>query len=117
MTWADYEPESYRMEIRGHAGAAPAGQDLVCAGISTLAFALINAAMSCEEYGGHVMVQGDSSKKADTFGADAPLIRVECCPEEGAEDRCREMFRTIWCGLQTLEENYPEYLVLTEGDG
>lgn len=104
MTRVDYDPESFRMEIRGHAGAAPAGQDIVCAGISVLSYALINAAMSVPEYNGHTLVNEGEA-----------LIRVECCPEDGAEDRCREMFRTIWCGFETIAESYPEYIEVTEG--
>ena len=104
MTRVQYDPESFRMEIRGHAGAAPAGQDLVCAAISALSYTLINAAMSCEDFGGHVLMNDGEA-----------LIRVECCPEDGAEERCREMFRTIWCGLATIEESYPDYITLTGG--
>lgn len=102
MTRVDYDPEDFRMEIRGHAGAAPAGQDLVCAGISVLSFGLINAAMSVPEYNGHVMVSEGEA-----------VIRVECSPEEEHEALCREMFRVIWCGFETIAESYPDYIQLT----
>lgn len=104
MTMVDFEPEEFRLEIRGHAGTAPSGQDLACAGISTLVYTLINAAMSVEEYHGHTLVnEGDA------------LIRVECCPEEGAEDRCSEMFRTVWRGFEMMGESYPDHIILTGG--
>jgi uncharacterized protein YsxB (DUF464 family) len=104
MTRVDYDPESFRMEIRGHAGAAPAGQDIVCAGISVLSYTLINAAMSVPEYDGHTLVNEGEA-----------LIRVECCPDEEHEELCREMFRVIWQGFETIAESFPQHIQLTGG--
>lgn len=40
---------SRNLQMQGHAGAAPKGQDLVCAGASTLALTLGRAAVLMEE--------------------------------------------------------------------
>ena len=39
MTEIRYNPIALRIRISGHAGHAPAGQDIVCAGVSALFFA------------------------------------------------------------------------------
>ena len=36
-----------RLEAAGHAGYAPAGQDIVCAGVSTLMQALVSLLAGC----------------------------------------------------------------------
>lgn len=104
MTTVSYDPEQFRIEIKGHAGMAPAGRDLACASVSTLVFTLMNAASAVEEYRTHIM----------TCKKDA-CIRVECDPDQEHEQLCSEMFRTIMFGFEALQELHPEYIHLTGG--
>ena len=98
MTKVEYDPEEFRMEIRGHAGTAPPGQDLVCAAASTLSFALVNAALDRgEQYNTHLHLN-----KKDA------VIGVRCYPDEEHEELCREMFRTILHGFALLREGNPD---------
>lgn len=92
---------SFKLELSGHAGAAPAGQDLVCAGASALGFALLNAARSREDY--HAEVYMDWNDAA---------ILVECHPEQDAEAECAEMFRVIMHGYAVLKQTAPEHITV-----
>lgn len=40
MIYVKYNPDEVRLQLRGHAGQAPIGQDIVCAGVSALYGAL-----------------------------------------------------------------------------
>ena len=40
MVVIDYNRQFPRVTVKGHAGTAPAGQDLVCAAVSTLTYTL-----------------------------------------------------------------------------
>ena len=104
MTWVDYDPDELRMEIRGHAGGGDAGKDLICAAISTLTFSLMNAATDVQEYQTHLFMDEKNA-----------VIRVECFPDQAHEDLCREMFRTVWRGYETIQEQFPDNITLTGG--
>lgn len=104
MTKIFYYPDEHRMEIRGHSGAAPAGSDIVCAAVSSLTFALMNAATEVPEWMTNVFI--------DNTGA---VIRVQCYPDEEQEPVCREMFRTILAGFDNLAETYPDHVKLIGG--
>ena len=97
MTRVRYYPDLFRMEIRGHAGSAPAGQDLVCAAESILAFQLIESASDVPEYAASIYMN-------DRDG----IISVECSPDEEHEERCRHMFQVIHTGFEVLAAKYPQ---------
>jgi Predicted ribosomal protein len=99
MTKILYEPERLHLRIEGHAGSAPKGEDLVCAGVSALGFALAKAAL---ERGGHVVTDEQRA-----------LIDVRCNPEGGGEETgVPAMLETIAGGLELLAERYPDYVIL-----
>lgn len=104
MTKIRYYPDEYRVTINGHAGFDKAGEDIVCAGISTLAYTLINAATDDPAYMAHVYMNGDPAE-----------IQVQCYPDDDHKDLCSEMFRTIMHGYETIRESYPEYITITGG--
>lgn len=106
MTTIKVDPDRYRVRISGHALAGQKGEDLVCAGVSTLGFALWNAAMDRDEYHAECKMDRDSA-----------ALEVECRPEEDAEAECAEMFRTIMQGFALLRQGRPENIeILIEGD-
>lgn len=103
MIKVKYSP--YRLEVKGHAGSAPAGKDLVCCAVSTLAYTLMTAAAETDE----------TVDSFDPVIYEAPgEIRVMCEPKD--EARCTEMFRTICAGLEALAEQYPDYITYTKED-
>lgn len=97
MTRVIYDPGRYRMEICGHAGAGKPGEDLVCAAVSALTFALANAARDRDEHHARVLIDEQSAD-----------VLVQCEPEDGA--LCEEMFRTVLHGLAVIKSRYPAHL-------
>lgn len=95
MTRVLYEPKDFHIRIEGHAGSAPKGEDLVCAGVSALGFAMLLAA-------------GDYDADVVT-DEQAGVMDVRCKPE-GPFDRAlaETMLDTIAGGLELLAGQYPE---------
>lgn len=97
MTNILYEPRAFRLRIDGHAGSAPKGEDLVCAGISALGFALLLAAGE-EDY--NAEIETDAGRG---------LIDVRCRPSGlWGRDHCTVMMETIAGGLELMAGQYPD---------
>ena len=77
-----------RLVVQGHAGYGPAGQDIVCAAVSALVYALAGV---LQEKG--QLARGD--------------IREGYADIAGAGDCARE-FALVRCGLEMLAGQYPE---------
>lgn len=92
-----------RLCVRGHAGQAPVGQDIVCAGVSALTVALAESAelrrKKCISL--DIMVEKGN---AHIFA----VPRAEHAPELMA------VFDTAVCGLRHIERAYPEYLTFIQ---
>ena len=90
--------EGMRLEIEGHAGYAPIGQDIVCAAVSTLTYTLAQnlALMLC----------------ADEYTADLENghAYIEARPPETLAELCRGIFMTIANGYAMLEAQYGQYI-------
>lgn len=82
-----------RITVSGHAGYAPAGQDIVCAAVSALTYAL---AGYLEETGQAV--------RSD--------IRRGYADIEGAEG-CGAAFALVRCGMEQLAAAYPGCVEMT----
>jgi len=90
-----YEPGVRRLTADGHAGYAPRGQDIVCAAVSALLFALIgdlqqrpNALRQLDIQPGHVVIAG------------------------GEED-CLASFSLTVEGLRQIAMRYPAFVAVT----
>ena len=107
MTEGYYNVEEMRLHLKGHAGAAPAGQDIVCAGISTLCFALINTLLEEQEAG---------TMETDWNITQAPMeVSVRARPRTAHyRRRAQDYFRVIVMGLRAMEQEYPQNLRLEE---
>lgn len=80
----------------GHAGAAPRGEDLVCAGISTL---LCTLAAQLEQADGKCFVLLEPGF-------------ADLCAERTAQTEAA--FSFAGTGLRLLASKYPQYLTVTE---
>lgn len=89
------EPGEIGLSITGHSGFAEIGKDLVCAGITTLVMALIDAVQEEPGYDANVKYEEGS-------------IEVTCLPDEAHRDQCFEDFRVILCGLDRLAGSFPD---------
>lgn len=93
------EKGSIHMVMKGHSGAAPRGEDPVCAGATTLCYTLAQAVKFLEETG-KLRIE--------------PLIeireghaRIIATPKE---DGFAEVLYAFWfmqCGIHVLAHNYP----------
>lgn len=99
---------SRNLQMQGHAGAAPKGQDLVCAGASTLALTLGRAAARMEE---------------EEMLARPALVRLEAgdtaisvLPRREWAASADAIFWTILLGLSRLAQAYPQYVQLKGGE-
>lgn len=103
MTKAVYEPDDFHLRIEGHAEAAKP-IDPICAGISALAWALVEASTDRACYRAALFLD-------DRKG----IIDVRCDPENGARKDCRYMFEIIVGGLQLIAQRYPDNLQIIGG--
>ena len=99
---------SRNLQMQGHAGSAPRGQDLVCAGASTLALTLGRAAALMEE---------------EEMLARPALVRLEVgdtaisvLPRQEWAASADAIFWTILLGLSRLAKAYPQYVQLKGGE-
>lgn len=99
MTKVTYHPQDFHMRIEGHAGAAPAGGDLVCAGVTILGWTLIAGAEEAPEWKMHLYLNEKDG-----------IMDVRCYPDKEGEARCRDLFDTIARGYELMAEKYPEYI-------
>lgn len=83
------------IELKGHAGVAPLGQDLVCAGLSTLTVTL--AEFLAETDKGSSMIRDDGYARF-------------AIPEAFERDTALAV-----CGFRWLAKEFPQYVSIEEG--
>lgn len=88
---------SLRLEAAGHAGYAPAGQDIVCAGASTLMQALV------------YLLAGEESARSDAWDEpDGPRLAVAV--QAPVAPWVQGAFELAKAGFTLLAERYPDNL-------
>ena len=90
---ADPEGGKLTMRAEGHAGYAPAGQDIVCAAVSCLMQTLAYSA-----------AEDEKTSSCIYQGKDGPAVSVET----GDSVLMRDKFELVADGLDLLAEQYPE---------
>lgn len=98
MTDITYDSGALVMTVKGHAGSAPAGEDLVCCAISTLTETLIAA------------LQENKIHRAVESNEAAGLIRIRALPSDAMVTIARIAFDTIAAGYAGLALEYPEHV-------
>ena len=88
MTRLFYDPKAPEMRFEGHAGAGEAGNDPVCAALSTLMYTLLEA----------LPAEGVERYLADGY-----------CRVRGGD---RETYEVIAAGLRLLAAEYPAHVCL-----
>lgn len=89
-----YDRENCRMSIFGHAGYAPKGADIVCAGVTALEIAL----------------------EHHFYTRDGCYVRIE--PSSAifvGTEETRDVMDCIWGGLTAIGENYENWVVCARG--
>lgn len=97
---------SLHMQAVGHAGAGPKGQDLVCAGVSTLAETLAQAVE-------RLYFQGMLRRcpKVELYEGNAEIIAV---PKERLHREVAMVFWTVQNGIAELAASFPGNVSLEE---
>lgn len=90
---ADPEGGKLTMRAEGHAGYAPAGQDIVCAAVSCLMQTLAYSA-----------AEDEKTSSCIYQGGEGPVLNVEA----GDSVLMRDKFELVADGLDLLAEQYPE---------
>ena len=86
-----------RLEASGHAGYAPAGQDIVCAGASTLMQALVS------------LLAGEKTARSDAWDEpEGPRLAVTAAAPQ--EPWVEGAFELAKAGFALLAERYPDNL-------
>lgn len=96
------EKDEHHIKIEGHAGYGEAGNDIVCAGISTLAYTMINELTNLEKHGVMSSYQLTDGKIHIIFSGDEKIFE----PVESV----------IITGFEMISENFPDNLTLTRGE-
>lgn len=85
--------------IIGHAGSAPAGEDIVCAGISALTQTGVNALSAIAE-----------ARPRLHYGDGFLSVRLPATLSRRQRHRARVILRTVEQGLYDMAAAYPEYM-------
>lgn len=89
----------FELTVSGHAGYAPEGQDIVCAGASMLTATLARALGGIDGY---------------SYEDDGHTVRIACMPSLGQVERVVQVFDVIDCGYGILCNSYPNHVRYTK---
>lgn len=103
MITADFDGRHNRLTVSGHAGAAPKGEDLICAGVTTLVEALAAALDDLERRGWldwKEVSLGEGKAEIQAYGKPSYKVAVHSA------------FWVAVCGMRWIGIHYPEYLCI-----
>ncbi len=89
------------INIEGHSRYGDSGNDIVCAGVSALAYTLLNTLLD-EEASGNI-------KLIRNIVADG-VVNLEIKSFDFSKNRIDGMLYLIMTGFYMLEESYPDYI-------
>ncbi|MGM9662434.1 MAG: ribosomal-processing cysteine protease Prp [Oscillospiraceae bacterium] len=95
------------LEVKGHAGAGPAGQDIVCAAVSALAQTLGDRVEALAMQGGAYCFEKAYRREENSW-----IVVGSFLPEE--ESRARAWFEFVREGIAAIAAQYPERVELEE---
>lgn len=88
------------LTLSGHAGAAPAGVDTVCAAASMLAYTVAQEVLEMQG-------KGKLRKKA-TVKLDQGTALITCKPKKSAWSEALHLYKVAQTGYRLLTANFPE---------
>ena len=109
MVHVEYElyENDFRLAVRGHAGYAEKGKDIVCAGIS----ALMRALQVCFE---QELFLSDAAYVEKVVRDGFAHFAVQGIEDSELEARIFYYFHMCIKGLRELEKQYPDYITVTD---
>lgn len=100
-----YSQKDYSLKINGHSGYASNGNDIVCAGASTLFYTLCQTLLSLDFEKYFQTPPELNIKSGDSY--------VKCVPEYDYRSVIDNVFFTIINGFELLESEYPNFINIT----
>lgn len=88
--------------LSGHSGAAPAGEDLICAGVTTLAYAL---AQTVSDHA----ARGALTEVPQMILSSGKAI-ISATPKEKFRDTLQGAFQMAINGIKLLATHYPDHI-------
>ncbi len=105
----DKDKRECSLMVKGHAGQADIGKDIICASASILAF---TAAQVLK-----IMDEGGEFSQHPTLNLENGDATVSCCADDDTTFlQVTQTFFTIAMGYKLLAHNYPQYVELTYSD-
>ena len=101
-----FDQEKMSVLATGHAGSAPKGEDLVCAGVTTLVLTLADN-VECMKEAGMVEQSAVSIQEG--------VARIMCIPNPEYAHVVELVFRSICRGFSGLAAANPQYMVYGVG--
>lgn len=101
----DNESGTLSLIVKGHAGAAAAGQDLVCASASILVYTAAQVAQ--------LMYRQRKLKNRPRIRLDGGNARIVVRPKCGYFHEAIHSFSVVQVGFSLLAANYPDFVGLT----
>ena len=95
---------SIHMTLKGHADAAPKGEDLVCASATMLAYTVAQVVQ--------FLFEQDKLKKKPKIHIKEGAATIIATPTEDAYAETLHAFWVAQCGIHVLCRNYPQCVTL-----
>lgn len=96
------------LTLQGHAGTAPYGQDLVCAAVTGLVYALAQRLTELDAQG--------AFEKPPEVKLESGDARIRVIPKEPYAAEVLADFQLIYSGLRLLQNHYPEQVTVERYD-
>ena len=105
----DRDKRECSLLVKGHAGQAEVGKDIVCASATILAYTIAQVVKAMDHHGDLV-----EPPTLDLEDGDATIVcRAE---DDYLFSEMMQSFFVIWTGYQLLAHNYPQYVQLITDD-
>lgn len=93
------------LTLKGHAGMAEAGKDIVCASASIIAYTVAQEVTD--------MYNKGRLKKKPNIRLDEGDATITCKPVKTSMTEALHIYKVAQTGFRLLAESYPEYVQLT----
>lgn len=97
--------ESLRLTLTGHAGAAPAGEDTVCAAASMLAYTVAQEVLEMQSAG--------KLRRCADIKMEKGEAQITCRPKRNAWREALHLYRVAQTGYRLLAANFPGHVQVT----
>lgn len=99
----EFNPNTFTLDIKGHAGHGEKGEDIVCSAISILFYTLAETLHSSK----HLLAEEIDFNDEDGNG------HISCVPKEEYEANISLIYWTILKGLEIVANHYEENVKLS----